>query len=139
MDFIIVCLMILSLFALTFGFYVKIFIIDFPQRDELDLSVNNWDAFDIAIHYLNYALNKYWKKNYNSPQPFIKGQIPAAVSEQWTSIWHQANRYLTDVEEAYKKDLEVLIINMKSKAIDIGLFKYNTNQMRNVPRSFMYL
>jgi hypothetical protein len=133
MEFIFVCIIIVCLFVLTFSFYIKIFIIDFPQRNESYLYFNDWDSFDIAVHYLNFVLNKYMKKNINSSVSFQGAQIPGYVTEQWTSIWYQANSHLIHINEVRKKDLELLIMNMKSKAIDLGLFKYNINRMNSLP------
>ena len=137
MEFIIVCLIIFILFILILSFYLKIFLIDFPQRDDSNMHLNDWDALDIAIHYLNFVLNKQSKIHINRSDGLNKGQIPACVSEQWTSIWYQANNHLVNINESKKKDLELLIINMKSKAIDLGLFQYQANQINSLPVRFI--
>ena len=137
MDLMIVGFIIFTLITLIFGVYIKIFFIDLSERNDYEFYVDDWDSFDIAVHYLSYVLHKYMKNNSDGYTSTPKDKIPASVTEQWTSVWFQAKARLIRIEESYKKDLEALIISMKSKAIDIGLFKYNSNQVKTEAQSYL--
>ena len=137
MELFVVGFIIFMLITLVFGIYIKVFIIDLKLRNVSSFILDDWDGFDIAVHYLNYVLHKYMKENSNISMS--EEQIPAAVKEQWTSIWFQAKDRLINMEESYKRDLEALIINMKSKAIDIGLFKYDTSPIKSNVNTYLKL
>ena len=130
MELLFIGFTIFTLITLIFSFYIKIFIVDFFPKYRENSYLDNWDNFDISIHYLSYSLHKYIKKTNSS--------IPLSAIEQWISIWFQARNELIHIEGSNKTDLEALIMNMKSKAIDIGLFKYDTNLIKTKAQPYRY-